>query len=91
MAEHFLSSIYRKNQYDLKNPAGNPANQGVPHSFPVGLTHFYPAPTNTVANGVTMASIIELLPTGLNQPSNKFYTPDTVTALNTASNAALGA
>jgi hypothetical protein len=86
MAQHFLSSIYRRNAYDLSNAAGTPATQGVPVSFPVQGTVFTPV-SGVTACGVTMKSVIEVLPTGLNQPTQKFYTADTVSTLNTASNA----
>lgn len=82
---HFLSSCYRHDQYDLKSTLGAPATMGVPHSFPSALTKFYPVPyPGIVANGVTMVSVIELLPTGLNQQPDKFYTADSVSTLNTA-------
>lgn len=76
---------YRKNQYDLKNAAGNPATQGVPLNLPAPLCILSPAPANTTANGVTMQSIIELLPSGLyhNGQSDKYYSADTVATLNT--------
>jgi hypothetical protein len=81
---HFDIGIYRKNQYDLKDAAGNPAAQGVLMSFPSGLTFIEPAPANTTANGVTMQSIISLLPAGLNQLSNKYYSAADVATLSTA-------
>jgi hypothetical protein len=76
---------YRKNQYDLKNAAGNPATQGVPRNLPAALCILSPAPASTTANGVTMNSIIELLPTGLykNGQSTCYYSADTVATLNT--------
>lgn len=86
MAQHFLSSIYRRNAYDLSNAAGNPATQGVPVSFSTQGTVFTPV-SGVTACGVTMKSVIEVLPTGLNQPTQKFYTADTVATLNTAANA----
>lgn len=81
---HFLSYVYRKNQYDLKDANGNPAINGVPHSFPSAQTVFRPAPSGITANDVTMVSLIEVLPTGLNQPIVTYYTADTVATLNTA-------
>jgi hypothetical protein len=80
-----ITSAYRKDQYDLKNPLGTPATQGVPINFPGALCLLTPAPINTVANGVTMLSIIELLPTGLyqNGQSHKYYSADSVSTLNT--------
>ncbi len=98
MATHVLSSIYRINDNDLYSgyttDSGNriiknPATRGVPNSFPSNLVRFYPiADGPVVANGVTMNSIIALLPTGLNQPEKRFYTADTVAALNTLANTA---
>lgn len=76
---------YRKNQYDLKDANGVMAINGVPLNLPAALCTLSPAPANTVANGVTMASIIELLPSGLyhNGQSTKYYSADTVATLNT--------
>ena len=76
---------YRKNQNDLKKPDGSPAKQGVPLNLPGALCTLKPAPANTVANGVTMNSVIELLPTGLyhNGQSTLYYSADTVATLNT--------
>jgi len=82
---HLISSIYRIGAYDLSNSTGAPATQGVPHSFPSAGTIFRPAPAGTVACGVTMNSIIEVLPTGLNQNSKTYYSADSVATLNTAS------
>lgn len=81
---HFDIGIYRINQHDLKNADGAPASAGRLHSFPSGLTFIEPAPAGTVAAGVTMLSIINLLPTGLNQPSKKYYSAADVATLSTA-------
>ena len=78
-----ITSAYRKNQYDLKSNIGAPALMGVPVNLPGALCLLTPAKSGTTANGVTMQSIIELLPTGLNQPSDFFYSADTVSTLNT--------
>lgn len=80
-----ITSAYRKNQYDLKNPLGTPATQGVPINLPGALCLLSPAPSGLTANGVTMNSIIELLPSGLynNGQSTKYYSADTVATLNT--------
>lgn len=85
MANHFLASIYRINAQDLNKSTGIPATQGIPMSFPNQGVLFYPPVGTVVANGVTMASVIEVLPTGLNQPSKKYYTDSSVATLNTAS------
>lgn len=76
---------YRKNQYDLKNPDGTPALQGVPLNLPAALCLLKPAPASTTANGVTMQSIITLLPSGLykNGQATDYYSADTVATLNT--------
>jgi len=78
-----ITSAYRKGQYDLKNPLGTPATQGVPINLPASLCVLRPAPSNTTANGVTMQSIIDLLPSGLNQPTVSYYSADSVSTLNT--------
>lgn len=84
MANHFLASIYRINAQDLNKTTGIPATQGIPMSFPTVGTVFYPPTLGSVtANGVTCVSVIEVLPTGLNQPSKKYYTDSTVSTLNT--------
>jgi hypothetical protein len=76
---------YRKNQYDLKNLAGGPATQGVPQNLPANLCSIRPVDQATTANGVTMNSIIELLPPGLykNGQSTLYYSADTVATLQT--------
>lgn len=82
---HFLASIYA-----FQPPNGSytytQGTQGVLNSFPSAGTRFYPAAAGTVASSaeVAMNSVIELLPTGLNTNSFKFWTPATVTDLNTA-------
>lgn len=76
---------YRKNQYDLKTAAGIPATEGIPFNLPGALCQIRPVEQATTANGVTMQSIIELLPTGLykNGQSTIYYSADTVATLNT--------
>lgn len=86
MAQHFLASIYA-----VQPPLGSytyvGTNEGVTNSFPVEGTRFFEAKAGTTANGVTMNSIIELLPTGLNVHSFKYWSAATVATLNTAANA----
>jgi hypothetical protein len=76
---------YRKNQYDLKNLAGGPATQGISYNLPGALCSLRPVEQATVANGVTMQSIIKLLPSGLyhNGQPTIYYSADTVATLNT--------
>lgn len=82
-----IASIYRVGGNDLRNAAGNPATQGVPHTLPSAQCYAYPVPyPGVTANGVTMASIIKLLPTGLNQPATLFYTADSLATLQTNGN-----
>lgn len=86
---HFLASVYQKDGNALNalfSTPGNviPATMGISRSFPSAGVDIYPANDNTIANGVTMHSVIELLPTGLNQRPIRFYSDATVATLNTA-------
>lgn len=77
-----IASIYRYGNYDFPGATGRLNN------FPSALTHMYPAPAGTIVNGVTMQTIIELLPSGLqtpNDPNDKFYAAADVAAIQTAS------
>lgn len=87
MAQQFSSSIYRYKTADLMIAQGVPAVQGVLHSFPSQGVRTRPVHGSVKANGITMNSIISLLPQGLNQAETDFYTPDTVATLVTAANA----
>jgi hypothetical protein len=85
MTGRLITSAYRKDAYDLKDPAGNPAVQGVPINLSNNFCNITPAPANLKANGVTMNSIIELVPSGLyhNGQSTRYYSADTVATLQT--------
>ena len=78
-----IASIYRYGNYDF------PGTTGRLNNFPSALVHMYPAPAGTVSAGnVTLQTIIELLPSGLqtpNDPNNKFYAAADVAAIQTAS------
>ena len=87
MASIVSITAYQRNQYALLNPNGTPATSGIAYGFPVEGFVAYPAPSGTVANGVTMNSIVEVSPTGLNQVSVYFYTDVTVAQINAAANA----
>ena len=87
MATIVSITAYQRNQYALLNPNGTPATSGIAYGFPVTTFAAYPAPANTVANGVTMNSIVEVVPTGLNQVPVLFYTTSTVSQINSACNA----
>lgn len=82
-----IASIYRIGANDTKNTLGTIATQGVPHSLPSAQCTMYPVPyPGVTANGVTMASIIKLLPSGLNQPPVLYYTADSLATLQTNGN-----
>lgn len=87
MAQHFLASIYQSGSYALKSASGLPATQGVQLSIPVQNCYISPVVGTLTANGATLQSVIEVLPTGLNQPAKKFFSSETVSALNTKANA----
>ena len=87
MAQRVSITAYQRNQYALLNPNGTPATSGIAYGFPVEGFVAYPAPSGTVANGVTMNSIVEVAPTGLNQVPVLFYTTSTVAQINSAANA----
>jgi hypothetical protein len=85
---HFLAQVYGKRVgygalKGLNNALGVPATQGVGVSLPSALCTISAAPPNTVVNGVTQVSLIEVLPTGLNQPSVFYSSAQTVAALST--------
>jgi hypothetical protein len=87
MATIVSITAYQRNQYALLNSNGTPATSGISYGFPVTTFAAYPAPANTVANGVTMNSIVEVAPTGLNQVPVLFYTTSTIAQINSAANA----
>ena len=87
MAQIVSITAYQRNKYALLNPNGTPATSGIADGFPVEGFVAYPAPSGFVANGVTMNSIVEVAPTGLNQVSVYFYTNATVAQINAAANA----
>jgi hypothetical protein len=79
MANHLSVYVYRRNQYDLLNPDGTPAATGVLFSLPTA--NLQVQPSNVVANGVQMRSLILIYPSGLNQPAEKLYTDSPVNEL----------
>lgn len=85
---HFLANCYGSRRgfgaiRPLNNALGIPATQGVGVSLPSSLCTISAAPAGTSILGVTQISVIEVLPTGLNQPSNYFFSAQTVAALST--------
>lgn len=81
MAQQLIASIYGINGNAIGTSAGQP--QG----FPTQGIRIYPVPSAKTFNGVTMVSVIEVLPTGLNQQGNKHYTAAATATLITAANA----
>lgn len=89
---HFLASVYATRRGNsapraVISPVGVPANQGVQMSFPSAGTIFYPIPqgftSSNVFNNATTQTIIEVLPSGLNQPSLYYFSSETTAALDT--------
>lgn len=77
-----IASIYKIDNYEFPGVTGRLNN------FPGALTHFYPAPAGTTVNGVTMQTIIQLLPSGLGIPGipgRKYYSAADVATIQTAS------
>lgn len=74
-----VASIYNRNGYDLAAAGVD----GITENFPSQLTQFRAAKAGTTANGITMNSVIEILPTGLNVNPTIYLTDSTVTQLNT--------
>jgi hypothetical protein len=84
MANHVSVYIYRRNQYDLSNPDGTPATNGVLFSLPTDDIQLQP--TTVTANGAQMNSLILLYPSGLNQPPVRLYSDASVAGLIAAIN-----
>lgn len=88
MAQHILANVYSRNGKDLLLPSGAPAYQGVSVSLPVQGIRIVPLQnTSTTANGITLTTLIEVAPTGLNQPAISYGSATAVATLNTAANA----
>jgi len=56
-------------------------------SFPTQGTHFWPTSQGIRAGNNYIYSVIEVFPNGLNQPSQKYGSSDSVATLVTAANA----
>lgn len=77
-----IASIYRIDNQDFPGATGRLNN------FPGAIAHLYPAPAGIIVNGVTMLSVIQLLPTGLSVPGlppKKHYAAADVATIQTAS------
>lgn len=82
-SNRLIASIYRKQtfagqSYDF------PGATGRQHNFSAIGANVYEAPASTTVNGVTMAAIIEVLPTGTNQAPALYYTALTVAQVQSA-------
>lgn len=76
------ASIYRNGTWNF------PGNQGRFNTFPGSLVHMYPAPSGMTVNGVTMQTVIQLLPSGLTTPGNddlKYYAAADIATIESAS------
>lgn len=75
-----VASVYNYNGNDLPQAGLS----GIANSFPSANAFFYPTPAGTTANGVTMNSVIQLLPTGLNVNGAKYLTDSTPAQITSA-------
>lgn len=90
MAAHVLATIYGTVQtFDKYNggyqitPLSGPSNQSFPAEG-VKFVAISPAQTVSMSTGVfTVNALIEVLPTGLNQPAIRYATDSSITTLNT--------
>lgn len=77
-----IASIYRQGNYNF------PGVTGRINHFPGALTHLYPAPAGTTVNGVTMQTVVQLLPSGLTTPKDDnltYYAAASIGDIQTAS------
>lgn len=78
-----IASVYAINGVPYKEVG---TVNGRTHSLPSADCVFYPAPAGETAEGVTINSIIVLLPTGSRSTGTTYYTDSTVTQLQTNGN-----
>ena len=81
MAQIFAASIYGVNS----NARGTA--QGVVMGFPSQNVTIQPAPSGTTFNGVTVNSVIQLIPGGTVVNQKQYFAAATVATLITAANA----
>lgn len=77
-----IASIYKQGTYNFPGVTGRLNN------FPGALTHLYPAPAGTTVNGVTMQTVVQLLPSGLTTPKDDnltYYAAASIGDIQTAS------
>jgi hypothetical protein len=87
MAQQINIPVYQKNNNILLNPNRSIPQNGITLSFPTD--GFYVEPAYILVNGVQMNSVIKVIPTALNQPSDSYYTTLTVSEINTLANSAI--
>lgn len=81
MAQQLTASIYGKDGYAWLG------NNGTTKSFPTQSISIQALPPAQVYAGVTCLSVIQLLPSGLNQLVQNYYCPTATATLITAANA----
>jgi hypothetical protein len=87
MVQQINIPVYQKNNNILLNPNRSIPQNGITLSFPTD--GFYVEPAYILVNGVQMNSVIKVIPTALNQPSDSYYTTLTVSEINTLANSAI--
>lgn len=84
MAQQIYVQVYQKNDNVLLNPNRSLPENGITFCFPTD--GFFAEPAYILVNGVQMNSVIKVIPTALNQPSDSYYTTLTVGEINNLSN-----
>jgi hypothetical protein len=77
LTSRIVANVYGIDAYDVSKGIAN----GRKNYFPNTGNLIYDAPINTTYMGVTVNSVIEMLPTGLVVDSKKFYCVETVAQL----------
>ena len=77
LTNRIVANVYGIDAYDVSKGVAN----GRKNYFPYVGTLIYDAPINTTYMGVTVNSVVELLPTGLQVDSKKYYCVETVATL----------
>lgn len=86
-----MASVFSSYIYQIDKPGGRTIIQaagGQLNAFSPTSVHIYPTTETGGINNIQMNAIIELLPSGLNQPSSKYFSAETVSALETKANTA---
>ncbi len=78
MANQLSASIYGINGQSVGT------DRGVTMGFPSQGVVIRPAPSGTVFNGVTMVTVIQLLPTATKVTQDQYYTPTATATVITA-------